>query len=420
MRIHGIIARNYKGFSELEIDLQGKSTVFFGINGVGKTSLLALINYLFRPWCYRLNPSQGKAFGTLTDELVHFNQSEMAMAVYVEDHQKKYTLSRRYFTSRPGVKARSVPSAEDYAALVSDTSKMVEQNANLPVFVSYGTNRSVLQIPLRIRQKHVFTQFTALERAVENAIDFKTFFEWFRDQEDLENEYIRDHGDNTYRDKSLECVRMAVEAMLDQVSGLRIKRNPPRMVVDKNGEELTVDYLSDGEKCTLALFGDLARRLAIANPHLVNPLEGEGIVLIDEIELHMHPTWQRKVLAVLKRVFPHVQFIVTTHSPQVLGELNNEYLIYHIENTEKDEQILSRLHRMDGFDSNYILENYMDTPSVNIGFQKKVRDTYQLIEEEHFSDAEKAIQEIAEITELNHAEVIRLEGALKRGKYLYE
>ena len=134
----------------------------------------------------------------------------------------------------------------------------------------------------------------------------------------------------------------------------------------------------------------------------------------------MHPTWQRKVLAVLKRVFPHVQFIVTTHSPQVLGELNNEYLIYHIENTEKDEQILSRLHRMDGFDSNYILENYMDTPSVNIGFQKKVRDTYQLIEEEHFSDAEKAIQEIAEITELNHAEVIRLEGALKRGKYLYE
>ncbi|MBU5477732.1 AAA family ATPase [Eubacterium sp. MSJ-13] len=53
--------------------------------------------------------------------------------------------------------------------------------------------------------------------------------------------------------------------------------------------------MSDGEKCTIALFGDLARRMALANPNKDNPLDGEGIVLIDEIELHLHPLWQRRI-----------------------------------------------------------------------------------------------------------------------------
>ena len=100
------------------------------------------------------------------------------------------------------------------------------------------------------------------------------------------------------------------------------------MTVSKNGMEQNVNQLSDGEKCTLALFGDLARRISIANPHMQNPLEGKGIVLIDEIELHMHPSWQRKVLTTLKSVFPNIQFIITTHSPQILGGVDDEYNIY--------------------------------------------------------------------------------------------
>ena len=415
-----IYAHNFKGFSELDIELQGKSTVFFGVNGVGKTSILALINYLFRPWCNRLNPSQGMAFSSLNDEQVHIGQTELQMAIKVTDSQKDYALNRKHRKSIPGRRGSSTIFLNEYLKLTNDIRSKVEKNDNLPIFVSYGTNRSVLQIPLRIRQKHEFTHFTALERAVDNSIDFKIFFEWFRNQEDIENEYIRDNGDNKYRDKSLECVRRAVEAMLDQVSDLRIKRNPIRMVVKKNNEEIMVDYLSDGEKCTLALFGDLARRLAIANPSLNNPLEGDGIVLIDEIELHMHPTWQRSILSTLRKTFPNIQFIITTHSPQVLGELNDEYLIFHIQQLQQNEQIITSIKRMDGFDSNYILEHFMGTSSVNMDFQKKIKNAYKFIEANDFDEAEKAINEIIQITELNHSEVIRLEGALKRGKFLNE
>lgn len=343
----------------------------------------------------------------------------MALEISVLSGQKIYQLNRKHHRSVPGKRGNSTIIQNAYISLTNDIRSSVDSGDGLPIIVSYGTNRSVLQIPLRIRAKHVFTQYTALERAVENAIDFKTFFEWFRDQEDIENEYIRDHGDNTYRDRALECVRSAVEGMLENVSGLRIKRSPLRMVVDKDGEELAVDYLSDGEKCTLALFGDLARRLAIANPDVDDPLTGEGIVLIDEIELHMHPSWQRRILSVLKNTFPNVQFVITTHSPQVLGELNDAYLIYHIKRSG-DEQQISSVHRMDGLDSNYILECYMGTASVNQDFSQKVKNAYQLIDEGNFEEAEKEITEITAITDQNHAEVIRLECALQRGKYLYE
>ena len=142
---------------------------------------------------------------------------------------------------------------------------------------------------------------------------------------------------------------------MGDVKGLRVKRSPVRMVVDKGGREIRVDLLSEGEKCTLAMIGDLARRLILANPAMENPLEGKGIVLIDEIELHMHPSWQRRILSILKEVFPNIQFIVTTHSPQVLGEADESFKIISL-SLDMDENGVGtdRIERMDGFDSNMI------------------------------------------------------------------
>ena len=96
---------------------------------------------------------------------------------------------------------------------------------------------------------------------------------------------------------------------------------------------------------------DLARRLAIANPWLgENALEGEGIILIDEIDLHLHPQWQRRVLPALTQTFPNCQFIVTTHSPQVLSEVPGES-VFILENGK----LLDYSPHTRGRDSNSIL-----------------------------------------------------------------
>ena len=162
-----------------------------------------------------------------------------------------------------------------------------------------------------------------------------------------------------YEDVSLGCVRTAVCSMLDNVSDLKVKRSPLRMTVKKNGLEMRVDNLSDGEKCTLALFGDLARRIALANPSRSNPLEGEGIVLIDEIELHMHPSWQRKILGALKSTFPNIQFIITTHSPQVISEVDDSYNLFGLK--QENDDVIVKPYNVHGWDTNGILHSVMHT-----------------------------------------------------------
>ena len=129
------------------------------------------------------------------------------------------------------------------------------------------------------------------------------------------------------------------------------------MVVKKSEQTLYFDQLSDGEKCLLAMTGDIARRLAMANPYADNPLQGGGVVLIDEIELHLHPGWQRRVVPALERTFPNVQFILTTHSPQVLSSVAREQIVLL-----SGFQAVSRLPYTEGRDSNAILSELMGVP----------------------------------------------------------
>lgn len=363
MRINRLELHDFKVFRELQLELCGKSTVIFGINGVGKSTVLDAVSYLLWPFLYRLNNAQGAAFKSLDKDMVRTGQGQLLLSADVEINGENYPMRRAFIKAALGKAAKNVTPRDLYEHAVDAYVQAYTENAqlqNLPVLISYGTNRSVLDIPLVIRNGHSsFSQMTALERALENRLDFRTFFEWFRNQEDTENWEKANRRDLDYEDQSLRCVRKAIEAMLEDVEDLRVKRNPLRMVVRKGDSEIQVDYLSDGEKCTLALLGDLARRLALANPYMDNPLDGEGIVLIDEIELHMHPSWQRKILRVLRSTFPNIQFVITTHSPQILSEVDDSYCLYGIR--AKNGESTAELYHLYGWDSNGILHSVMQT-----------------------------------------------------------
>lgn len=127
------------------------------------------------------------------------------------------------------------------------------------------------------------------------------------------------------QDRELEVVRETISKIIPEYTNLRITRIPiPHMLIEKNDKTLSLNQLSDGEKNMIAMVGDIARRLFMANPNLDNPLEGDGIVMIDEVDLHLHPKWQQRILVSLEEAFPNVQFIVTTHSPQVLTTVKAE------------------------------------------------------------------------------------------------
>lgn len=423
MKIEQLSLFGFKIFAEQSFRLNGKSTIIFGINGTGKSTILSAINFLNRVWINRLNPAQGKAFQSFSDDMVTIGKDHLMLHAAIEMNERSYRLLRYHEKAKKNQR-KTTPSyhREDYMTFTEDFSKhfLNVETANMPVFVNYGTNRSVLDIPDRIRKKHEFDKLSALERAIENELDFRTFFEWFRDQEANEVIEAREHGDYGYRDPLLKSVRTAIEAMMGNVSDLRVKRNPVRMVVDKAGKEIRVDLLSDGEKCTLALFGDLARRLALANPGLENPLEGAGIVLIDEIELHMHPLWQRRVLGVLKETFPGIQFIITTHSPQILGEADNLYNIFVLSESENAGCEVERIERMDGYDSNLILEKYMNTDSKNAAIKELICEINDLITHKKYVNAEILLENLADISGETDEEYILAKGFLKRSRVLDE
>ncbi|WP_456022017.1 AAA family ATPase [Pseudomonas protegens] len=170
-----------------------------------------------------------------------------------------------------------------------------------------------------------------------------SFFEWFREREDSENE---DGISNTAldeiaekfgtdsdawktlanvkasnRDRQLIAVRSALAAFMPDFTNLRVQRKPHlHMAVDKHGATLSVTQLSLGEKSMIAWVGDMARRLAMMNPSMDNPLHGDGIVLIDEVELRMDPQWQLGLTTQLSATFPNCQFVLTTRSPLVIGD----------------------------------------------------------------------------------------------------
>ena len=290
----------------------------------------------------------------------------------------------------------------------------VYQKTNLPIYVNYGANRLVTDIPLRIRKTHVFDPLYAYENAVQTKVDFRTFFEWFRNREDYENE-IRSREDINFIDNQLRAVRSATEKMLDGFTNLSVKRNPLRMKIIKEGMSLDVNQLSDGEKCLLAMIGDLARRSSMANPLSDNPLICEGIVIIDEIEQHLHPIWQRKIVPILSEIFPNIQFMISTHSPQVLGEMPDDTRLFKLSN-ENSIVAKEEIKTLRGWDTNSILENNMNAPSINIDFRNNIDHAYTCVEKGDYDTAEEIVNELEMKTNTKNSDAVRLRFLLNRGR----
>ncbi|MBF0477484.1 MAG: AAA family ATPase, partial [Deltaproteobacteria bacterium] len=175
-------------------------------------------------------------------------------------------------------------------------------------------------------------------------------------------------------------------------SNLSIQRNPLRMVVNKNGQRLWVNQLSDGEKCLLAMVGDLARRLAIANPTHQTPLDGKGIVLIDEIDLHLHPSWQRMIVPRLRETFSNCQFFISTHSPQVLGEVDPKNIWFLHQDKQSLEISYTKPEQAFGLNSCELLEEYMESNRRNIDVDHRLTEIFSLIDEEKYDEAKVKIE----------------------------
>ena len=193
--------------------------------------------------------------------------------------------------------------------------------------------------------------------------------------------------------------------------------------VKNDSVDITIKQLSDGQRTFLGLVADLVRRLIMLNPKLNNPLEGKGIVLIDEVELHLHPKWQQSVLLNLLEAFPNIQFIVTTHSPQVLTTVKQSQ-IRILSNTSEDEgeeAALPPIGETFGKPSNYVLTQTLNVDARPPLLQVELFEEYMQLVNSGLGKSEHALEKRLQLDQLlgkTHEDLAYADRVLRRKELL--
>jgi predicted ATP-binding protein involved in virulence len=450
MEIKRVTLNNVGPFETLDVPLApternpSNITVLVGENGAGKTSVLQALATSLSWLIARLRTEKGTGNQIPEEAILNVANAanitiEICDSPEVTTTANENTNSDRFqWTLAKTRKGRK----SQYSSQLSDCTRLAnryrdaltqDEQTSLPLIAFYPVERVVLDIPLKIRTRHTFLQLDAYDNSLSQGVDFRRFFEWFREREDSENESgisedllseLRQlFGSNqeiwqrlkefraSARDRQLTAVRTAISQFMPHMEHLRVRRKPRLyMAIDKNGETLNVAQLSQGEKSLMALVGDIARRLAMLNPALDNPLTGDGIILIDEVDLHLHPSWQRWLCDRLMETFPNCQFVLTTHSPLVISDCK-DVLVYTLNNGE-----LQKLPSQYGQDANSVLLDVMDTSIRNEKIDMELNDLLDAIQDSNLPRAQQLIAELS--TELpdpaTHLELVKARLLLRK------
>ena len=374
-----------------------------GVNGVGKTSVLDALRVCLSRVLPAITPSRAKAMSfeigdiragfPFLDSTMHFGVGEQEFRfnrlvwrqkIAAEPLENLERLRREILeTDRLRDRARNLLRELERSQGVTDSDLYIPSKVELrrtaeaisvpALSVFYSTNRSVLTVR-RSKGRAAGGRAAAYADAlVARSWKIDQFVDWMRAQVALSSE-------NNASEGHIAALENAATRFLPECSNLHTGEGPnPALFVTKAGHTLDVRQLSDGERGILSIALDLARRLSQANPHLTDPLaEGRATVLIDEIDLHLHPKWQRQIVHNLTAAFPRCQFIATTHSPQVIGEVPHEriQIISH-------GQVYPPTHSF-GVDSSRVLEEIMDADPRAKEVQHLMKDISQAISAQQF------------------------------------
>ncbi|MDE0531968.1 MAG: AAA family ATPase [Albidovulum sp.] len=378
MIIRSIGLQDFRGIASLDIPIDEKLTVMVGANGVGKTSVLDAISHLLMPL---------RLFGASARENDNHRDKTRSNSTDI-------SLDRSKLFIRARIRAKNTD-GETFERVVELTHNRTKNSpafpyqdliwpqeftsSDHPLFVYYRQDRG-FKLNSRSRDPNAISKISARRQSLsEDRCAISDLSEWWDERDIREARHVRDR-DAGFRDPQLEALRKLV-AEIDEFEGIEYdaSSNPSGLYLKKSpGRRLHIGQLSSGERVYLVLLADLARRLQTIQPKK-KLAEIPGIVLIDEIELNLHPKRQRQIIPTLTKVFKSCQFIVTTHSPQVLGEVKSDCVRILRRNWDHEIEFISYRSETYGRDSNDMLIKVLGAAERDVATKENLSELGKLI-----------------------------------------
>lgn len=298
----------------------------------------------------------------------------------------------------------------------------------LPLISYYGTGRLYAQK----KEKKNIKSLTEFKRQV-GYVDCmaaesneKLMLNWFQTQT---LKCLQEQQRTGVIEKSLllKTVETAICKCFERISGAKnasiiFDLDTHRLVLnfesaDGSLQKFAMDEMSDGYKNTLSMIGDIAYRMAVLNPMLGEKVleETPGVILIDEIDLHLHPQWQQTIISDLISIFPKIQFIVSSHAPAVINSVSREQ-IRILDNGE----IYIPAAQTYGRDANSILREVMKVSERPMRIAELLKAFYVFMDNKQYDEADKVLSEIEDVVGTTDPDIAAARTALDLEKILGE
>lgn len=403
MKVTHLKLTNVRVIESAEFRFRPGFNLVVGANGVGKTTIIEVLAVSLSGIIKHIKKLRMSMKSFDVDAIrIGADSMDVECGFEIGRIQDIYRIHKTRGDSVPkgevGKPREQVYATPDQMEFVRDGRADPVVYAGQPFAILFSTNRAVPSERKPSKAATAGDFNTALADVFSHReLRLAEFADWMRVQRALSKERPSSR-------RILAVLKDTVTRFLPDYKNLRFGGQDDRMLlIDRNAATLPVRQLSDGERGLLALVLDLTRRLSQANPELESPTtEAEAVVLIDEIELHLHPKWQRQIVHKLTTAFPKCQFIATTHSPQIIGEV--EFDCIHI---IADDQVHPPTQSF-GVDSNRVLEEIMDVDPRTWKVQNLLAKIGHEIDGDKFEQARQSLSSLIEILGENDPEVIRL------------
>jgi predicted ATP-binding protein involved in virulence len=407
MRVLKLSVTGLRALTKGDFDFLPGMNLLVGVNGVGKTSILDALRICLSRILPEITQSKSSKIDFVKGDVKEgFETLLISCDFEVGQRELKWSYSfnkteSKVLSSKPEESERSLSKHRaarlreqrnetvDLSATESFTPGLLElfpdgRNSQPQLLaVYYSTKRAFFINSAKGAQAAggVAAAFAdSLETDREYNLRALTY--WYKAQEELAKE------GNEISNKHIAVLNNAASRMMPGFTELSVSGEGDKELkffIKKAGTKLSIEQLSDGERGILSVVLDLAKRLSQANPTLENPLNAVAIILIDELDLHLHPKWQRTIVENLTRTFPNCQFIATTHSPQIIPTVAPERISLF-----KDNEII-RPEKSLGMDSNWILRHIMEADDRPEGSKEAIAHVEELINEGDFEQARAKI-----------------------------